>query len=412
MAISRGGLRGVNRALALACGLLAFSLLALCMEAKSALAQDWTFESALSQKGGYNSNVLLQPDNKISTFSSTTTPEFTLTRTSPTSEVSLNGRFEFNAYFDHSDLNSADQFVKLEASKTLSERSGLQFLGHFNRDTTLQSDEDATGRFVNDAIRVIRWDVAPSWQYLLSPIDRLTLSANYQQVDYDSNEKTDYRDFGPTITYGHDLSELASITASLNYSRFEPDANSNASEDDDIDGRSRNQDTYGGLLGYDYHPTERFSIGGAAGLNYNVTHEEGSKDSDNISYRFQFNANYDINDQTKAKLTLSRDTEPTGEGRERTRNRGTLGVAYKMTEMTSFTLDTSYIQDQKTESNNGVSQYVSVRPGVRWDITEELSLAANYQFRYKTFTDSGSATDNGAFITLRYALPDQNWSGF
>ena len=285
--------------------------------------------------------------------------------------------------------------------KAFSERSTLRFNGSFDRDTNLESDEDATGNFVNDAIRFVRWDANPSWQYLLSPIDRLGLSARYQQVDYDTSEKTDYRDYGPNITYSHDLSELASVFGSLDYSRFEPD-----------DEEGRTQDTYGGLLGYDYHPTERFKISGAAGLNYNVSHDESSNSSGDIGYRFRFSMNYLINDQTQANVTLSRDTEPSGEGRVRTRNRAIVGLSYQMTEMTDFTLDASYLDDQKTGSNSSVSNRLSVRPAVRWRITEDLSLQASYQFRYKSVESSGSAVENAAFITLRYSLPDQHWSGF
>ena len=408
MAICRGGLRGVNRALALAFGLLVFGLLAMCFETRSALAQDWMFESNLSQRMGYNSNLLLQPDHEISAFSSQTTPELTLSRAGPTSDIALTGRFEFTEYFGHSELNSADQFAKLKASKALSDRSTLGFDGNFAHDTNLESNEDATDqvvdatdRFVNEKIRFIRWDAKPSWQYLLSPIDRLQVSASYLQVDYDTAEKTDYRDYGPTVTYSHDISELASITASLEYGRFEPD--------DEV---NRREDSYGGLLGYDYHPTERFSISGAAGLTYNVTHEDGSKDQGDVTYRFLGSMNYQFNEQTKATVSLSRDTEPSGEGEQRTRNRGSATVSYQMTEMTVFALDASYIEDQETQSNSEVSRYFSVRPSVRWNITEDLSLSGAYTFRYKSFDSNGSAIDNGAFITLRYALPDFNWSGF
>lgn len=401
MAIGRGGLRGVSRALALTFGLLVFGLLAMCFETRTALAQDWMFESNLSQRMGYNSNLLLRPDHEISTFRSTTVPEFTVSRAGPTSDMALTGRFEFNEYFNHSELDTADQFANLRTSKALSERSLVRFDANFARDTTTESDDDATEQFLNKQIRFIRWNAAPSWEYLLSPIDQLRLSANYLQTEYDSNEKTDFRDFGPSITYTHDISELAAIFATLDYSRFEPD--------EEVD---TSQDVYGGLLGYSYHPTERFSISAAGGLNYNVTHEEGSKDSSDIGYRFQFNMNYQVNDQTNATVALSRDTEPTGDGEARTRNRGSVGLSYRMTEMTVFALDGSYIDDQKTQSNSDVSRRIQIRPSVQWNITEDLSLSGSYQFRYKTFESSGSAIDNGAFITLRYALPDLKWSGF
>lgn len=401
MAIGVGRLRGVNRALALACVLLVSGFLAMCCETRAALAQDWSFESNLSQRMGYNSNLLLNPDDKISAFSSQTTPQVTLRRVGPTSDIAILGRVDFNEYIDHSDLNSIDEFGSLNVSKQLSERSSVKFYGAINHDTTLESDEDATGRFVNDAIRFTGWNANPSWEYLLSPIDRLRLAATYQQVEYKSNQKTDYQDYGPTVTWSHELSELATVNASLNYSRFDPD-----------DEENRVQDTYGSLFGYDYHPTERFSISGAAGLSYEVTHSEDEGDQHDIGYRFQFNMNYLVNDQTRATVFLSRDTAPSGDGEEVTRNRASAGLTYQMTEMTAFSLDASYIDDQETQSEDGVARYVTVRPGVTWTITEDLSLAANYAFRYKTVENSGSAIDNGAFITLRYALPDVHWSGF
>jgi hypothetical protein len=401
MAIGVGGLRGVNRALALAFGLSVVGLLATCFETRAALAQEWSFESNLSQRMGYNSNVLLNPDQEISAFSSKTTPALKLSRVGPTSKVSLAGQFVFTEYFNHSDLNTQDQFADLDVTKDLSERSQLGFAGNFAHDSVSQNDDEATGEFVRRHIQFNRWDVTPSWQYLLSPIDRLRMSARYLQTDYDSNEKTDYRNYGPTVTYTHDLSELASMFAQLDYSRFEADDEVNTT-----------QDVYGGLIGYNYHPTERFSISGAGGLNYNVTHEDAAKDSGDLGYRFQFAFDYQISDQTKANVTLSRDTEPTGDGEARTRNRGSFGVSYRMTEMTVFLLNGSYLDDQKTENNNEVSRRLQLSPSVRWDITQDLSLTAAYQFRYKTFEESGSAVDNAAFITLRYALPDFNWSGF
>ena len=401
MAIGVGGLRGVNRALALACGLFVFGLLATCFETRAALAQDWSFESNLTQRMGYNSNVLLSPDNEISAFSSKTTPELRLSRAGPTSNISLGGRFVFTEYFNHSDLNTQDQFADLNVSKALSERSELGLTGNFAHDSIAENEDEQSGNFVRKQIQFIRWDVSPSWQYLLSPIDRMRLSGRYLQTDYQSNQKTDYRDFGPSFTYTHDLSELASVFGQLDYSRFESDDEVNTT-----------QDVYGGLLGYSYHPTERFSISGAGGLNYNVTHQDNAKDTSDVGFRFQFAFDYQINDQTKANVTLSRDTEPTGDGEARTRNRGSVGISYQMTEMTVFSLDGSYLDDQRTENNNEVSRRFLVRPSVRWDLTEDLSLSAAYQFRYKTFDQSGSAIDNAAFITLRYALPDVHWSGF
>jgi hypothetical protein len=399
------GLRGVGRALALRLGLLALGLSAMCLKTRAALAQDWEFDSSLSQRMSYNSNLLLSPNRAISAFGTQTTPELTLRRDSPSSQIALRGRFRFAEYFGHSDLNSQDQFVNLNMSKDLNPRSTLGFSGDFNRDTTLESDQDDTGRFLDRSIRFTTWDANPSWQYLLSPIDRLQWSGNYRSVDYSTTEKTDYQVYGTNVTYLHDLSELASVTGSLTYSRFEAD------NEQDL-----KTDVYGGLIGYEYHPTERFTVSGATGLTYNITHQNDQSDADGVGYRFQFNLNYDIDERTNATVTLSRDIEPSGDGREDTRNRGTVGLKYRLGELTTLTLDAGYTDSDKFgstgQSTDGLKRLVSVSPGVSWKVTDDLSLRASYQFRYKHVESSGSAVDNAVFITLRYALPDLHWSGF
>ena len=90
-------------------------------------------------------------------------------------------------------------------------------------------------------------------------------------------------------------------------------------------------------------------------------------------------------------------------------------VAMSMLAMPMF--NTAYADSEKLTSNNASSnqnntRLVSASPGVTWKVTDDLSLSASYQFRYKTIKSSGSATDNAAFITLRYALPNLHWSGF
>jgi hypothetical protein len=263
-------------------------------------------------------------------------------------------------------------------------------------------------------VRFTTWDAAPSWTYLLSPIDQITWTGSYQSTDYNSITETDYRYYGTSLDYTHQLSELAQITASLSYFRFDPD--------DTLNTRT---DTYGGLLGYRYSPTERLTIGGSAGLDYGVTHQNdvgrNTGNSTDLGYRLKFNVDYVRSDQTKADLVLSRDTEPSGEGRQVTRNRGTLTISYQLTELTILKLDASYADNEdyfssqsgSDENGEGLSRFWSIGPSVALNFTEDLSVQASYQLRHKIFeTDGGSATDNAAFVTLRYRLPDWHWSGF
>lgn len=377
--------------------------------AERSFAQEWTLTSNLSEKAFYNDNLLLNPHNPLSTFGSETTPVLSLERKSPTSTVNLTGQFPYSAYFGHSDLNRADQLVNLDAQKDLSERSQISFSGAFQHDTTLQSEQDASDRFLAKPIRFTRFDASPTWTYLLGPIDQLTLSGSYSDVNYATNEKIDYRYYGPTIAYQHNLSELSAVTGSLQYNRFEPD--------DIVDTRT---DVYGGLVGYSYTPSERLQVSGSVGLSYNVTRSD-IRDDDSLGYRLKFDLNYLISEQTRLVVSLSHDSEPSGDGRQVTRNRARAAFNYRLDELTTLGLDTNYtdnedyfgLQNSTNSSSQNLSRYFSVRPSVTFQLTEDLSLVAQYQFRHKIFqSEGGSATSNAAFLLLQYDLPTLDWSGF
>jgi hypothetical protein len=72
----------------------------------------------------------------------------------------------------------------------------------------------------------------------------------------------------------------------------------------------------------------------------------------------------------------------------------------------------NYFGERTSRTTEGLSRYYALKPSLTWNITDDLSLSASYQFRYKTIQSQGNAIDNGAIVTLRYGLPDLHWTGF
>lgn len=389
------------------------AIIAVCAGWKGSSSQEWKLESNISQRLLYSDNLLLGPDTETEAFGSITAPGLRLERTSPTSDIVVDGRFEFAEYLDHSEFNSQDQFLNLDVEQLLSERSTLRLDSNLTHDTTLKSEQDVTGRFLDEAIEFTSWRVGPSWSYLLSPIDEIILRGSYRQVAYDSAEKTDYQYFGPSIDYNHRLSEVDQITSSISAYRFIPD-----------EPGKDTTDTVGTLLGYAYIPSERFSISGAAGVAYSMRDEDdtGSDDNDNsdVGYRLKLNLKYLMNDQTSARVSLSHDTEPSGDGDQVTRNRATAALNYKLTELTTLGLNVDYADsvdflgfEGDSTTDEGKSRYGAIRPSVSWQLTEDLSLMAQYSYRYKVFEeDDDSASSNSVFLTLQYDLPTLIGDGF
>jgi hypothetical protein len=355
----------------------------------------------------YSDNLLLSRDREIEAFGSVTAPSLTLERTSPTSDIALDARFEFAEYIDHSEFNSQDQFLNLTVDQAISDRSALRLGANFTRDTTLKSEQDVTGKFLDDSFRFVSWNVAPGWVYLLSPVDQIGVRGSYREVSYDTNEKTDYQYFGPSIDYNHRLSELAQLTSTVSYFRFIPDE-----PGDDY------TDTLSTLFGYAYESSERFSINGAVGLAYSMRHEDDRKDTSDVGYRLKFNMKYVMNDQTSARVSLSHDTEPSGDGDQVVRNRASAGLSYKVAPLTTLGLSVDYADnvdvlgfEGDSTTDEDTSRYTSVRPSVSWQLTEDWSLEADYRFRYRLFDDDGgSASSNSVFLTLQYNFPTLGWT--
>lgn len=384
--------------------------MAICGGGTGASAQEWKLDSNISQRVLYSDNLLLSRDREIETVGFITAPALHLERNSPTSQIAFDGRFEFAEYIDHSDFNSQDQLLDLQINQALSERAAFRFDAAFTHDTTLKSEQDITGRFLDDSFQFISWNVAPGFAYRLTPIDQVVVRGNYRETTYfDTDQKTDYQYFGPAIDYSHQLNELERVTVTVGATRFIPDE---PGED--------YTDTISTLFGYNYTSSERFTIGGGVGAAYSMRHEDPGRDTDDVGFRLKFNMNYDLSDETSLRASLSHDNEPSGDGDQVVRNRATIGVNHKLTPLTTARLNIDYADnvdiigsEGDETSDEGTSRYTSVRPAVAWQLTEDWSLEAQYRFRYRLFDDDGGdAMSNSVFLTLQYNFPTWAGTGF
>jgi opacity protein-like surface antigen len=379
-----------------------------------AQAQEWKLDTSLSQQFLYSDNLLLGRDNEIETVGSVTTPALRLTRQSPTLDVSLGGRFDFTEYLDHSEFNSQDQSIRLNVKKAVTEQSTLGLNSSFIRDTTLKSEQEETDRFIDKKIGITFWEVRPNWTYLLSPVDEMKLGGSYSSVTYDSSEKTDYQYFGGTLDYRHRLSEIDQATANISYFRFVPDELGDATTD-----------TVSALIGYGYTPSERLTITGAAGLGYSIENGSGPDSTEDdgdggLGYRLKFNAKYELNERTSGQISLSHDSEPSSDGEQTTRNRATLGLTHKLTPLTTFAFNLDYVDtydyaglESSGRTDEDESRYAAIRPSLAWALTDQVSLVAEYRYRYKLYDENNeSAMSNSVFLTLRYELPTWAWDGY
>lgn len=372
---------------------------------QEAAAEQWLLEPIMQQQLKYDDNLLLIPGGK-SAYGSISTPELKLSRLGDRLQLVLDGQFRFSRYFNRSEFNSEDQFLYFNGTYLNSERSTFHLDANFKRDTSLNSDLNDSGRFITDKIRVTSWNITPSWEYLLTELDTLDLAAGYNQVDYDSNQLTSYKNYFASSTWIHEISEISDVTAVLDFQRFEPD------ESPSID-----TNTVGFLVGYQYHPTERLQVGGGIGANYTVATKGGNND---VGYRVKFNAKYQLNDQTYLTADFSHDREPSSDGVLVTRNRVKASASYKLDPLVTLSFGGTYYDNQDPLSISGSSanedEEQDVRsyafgPSLAWQISESWSLVGNYTYRHKVSGDDNrKATSNVVFVTLKYSPVGFQWS--
>jgi hypothetical protein len=377
--------------------------------ARPSAAQQWLLQPTMQQQLKYNDNVLLSPGNEKSGIASVSTPEVKISRLDDRLNLSLDGQFRFTRYFDRPEFDSDDQFLRFDGSYLASERSTLRLLTNFSRDTSLTSDLIDSGTFLTKLIRVTSVNVLPSWQYLLSERDTLTLAGGFNQVDYGTSSEIDYRNYTASTTYNHQFTELFDINAAIDYQRFEP-----------LQGSTAITDTAGFLLGVDYHPTERLNIGGAAGVNYAIAESSnggnGGNGDNQVGYRLKFNANYMLNDQTHLTAVFSHDREPSSNGELVNRNRARVGISYQLNPLLTLSFAGSYYNNtdplsSTSSSTNKDTQSYILGPTVAWQFSESWNLAGSYTYRHKISGQGHeSATSNAVFVTLRYSPLGFQWS--
>jgi len=208
---------------------MAFHILIALLIATSApiaYPAEWKIEPTLRFRVGYNDNLRLNVNNKISTAEATFSPSAVFSISTPTSGASGNLRFDFRRFEDDSDLNDDNVRLNVNTFHNM-ERSRLGLDLGVIRDTTLDSTLEATG-LAFDRINRQRIDVSPSWTYSFSQRTRLNANYSFSDVTYQNPGTSGFIDF--TLNSGqasltHVLNERAIATLTLSGSRSNNDNN-------------------------------------------------------------------------------------------------------------------------------------------------------------------------------------------
>ena len=389
--------------------------LLLATNATAIYSAEWKIDPTLSFRAGYNDNLRLSVDNKVSTAEATFSPSAVFSVTTPTSGASGTVGFDFRRFEKDSNLDDNNSRFQLNSFHTM-ERSRVGLDLDFIKDTTLDSQFEATG-LAFDRIRRQRITASPNWTYNFN--ERTRVSANYSYSDVEYKNPGDVRFVNYTLN-----SAQTSLTRVMNEKTTASITLSGSQTDTDNDVKSVNINLQGGAS---YQFSETLSTSLFVGVRRTNTDFSRTsqipilsgntiigfipltQDISNNSSGSTFNASITktfLRGETSLSATRNVSNDVNGQPIEATRLSAT--GRYRFSEILSANLNLEFYNSQ---SNNNVGSslnrnYYQIEPTFSWALKKFWSLSGSYRYRKQTFDDiKDDATQNAAYLTLTYRWP-------
>ena len=373
-------------------------------------AAEWYAQGDLSQEFSFDDNFRFsaRSDDAESRWSTKSTANVNVGASTPNLQVRLNSVFDYTYFPQESSLNSADQRFNLDTTYQL-ERATLGLGASFVRDTTRTSDEEDTGLFIEENKRRELYRVGPNWTYQLSPLDSVNMYGDYVSVTRSTKDLDSYSQYSGGFGWTRQLTARTQIQARFSGFHF----NTGARGD-------RKTSLIGFEIGGTHDFSERWQASFFAGPRYTWLdgtvrftnslnmRERISDNDDDVGYLLDANVRYQAGERTSLVANASRDVSPsTTTGIIRQTTAFGLFFNHQLLEKVAVDLSGRYsIQETLAGPSDLRRDYASVSPGVRWRLTEDLTLRCSYRFRWQKFDESGeTANSNAVFATLTYQLP-------
>ena len=399
--------------------LVTLGVVMLTLPSHEGRAADWYADTALRQAFGYQDNILLSTSSgdKEGSFSSTSSALLDLGRRDEITDINLNTKFDFVRYFSQPKADTDNQYAVLNGAFK-AERSLWQVNAGVIRDTSLDSDLPPEGTVTLSARRRTTINAGPSWSYQLSPLETVNLSADWSKVDYSYPQYVDYWQVTGGAGYTRVLTEQTQLNLSASALNYESDKSA-----------SLNQQYFTAQVGlaHAFSPLWKasFLIGPSMTISESSSRQVinigngqrvtigGAEQGTTFGFAARAETSYQVTDRLVAGLNYSHSATPNNSGQLLTADAVGVNFQQAVISFMDVFLNATYVKQTGTASNSSSNDrdYVNAQPGLRWKLTEQISLDTSYQFSWQRYASSGaSATSQGAFLTLNYDFP--RWQTF
>lgn len=376
---------------------------ALALVAGDARGADWRARASVEQRFSYDSNIRLATSSKEEAWGFSTLPGLTVEGSTPRLRLSLDAGLEYTFYKGVEDLDSFDQ----RGSASLGygwQRAHASLTGAVVHATTRTTELEDTGRNFSDAERLI-FSGGGSWSYLVGERDRVGIRGNGSRSVADTDAVADYSSYGGGMFWSRQLTELDTLEASGEYSRYVRTS-----------GLDLESNFAGGRLtyGHEFSPRLKGSVhGGGRYVTTDAKVFDGvnivSRDESSTGVLAGVSVTYLI-ERGEFSGSYERSVDASGVGRLQERDFVRLSTKYRATPDISLDLAGTFILQQSVDDSvDDGRTYLSAEPGVNWQFYRNLYLRMSYRYRTQKFEqDDGWAVSHGGYVSVAWRMPATN----
>ena len=255
-------------------------------------------------------------------------------------------------------------------------------------------DPDVDTGSTRDQVRRERLSLSPSIGFTLSPRSRVNLAYTYYSLEFDAD---DIQVIGGGIQdsetnsvrgdYRYALSERTELGFTLMAAQFEPEI-------------SPDSDVYEATLDINRQITERDTL--SIRIGGRIT-ESDVADEDGGVLSVVYNRRTDTG---SVYGSIERQMYPSAYGDLVETDRIALGWRRSLSARWSMNIQGQAFSTTGSQNGNRDRDYFSIRPDVRWAMTEALSLGMYYQYRWVDQENvSGDASGNSVGLSLNFTPP-------
>lgn len=366
-------------------------------------AQNVTARAGVTGRVAYDDNFLMAPANEQAVTTTTVGANLVVNSRGPRSTVGFEVGADHNMH-DGEGAAAVPDATDWRAALTYNDRGPRSATGlraDYRRTAVNQSELLDTGALGGDAERISK-SVSGTYRVTLNARDRLETNAGFTDVDFEGDVSTlrnPYRSVDLGIGLVRSLSPRDTGTARLTSTIMEAD-----------DTRDTKSMSLGAMFSIEHRRTQQLTLKFGAGLGAVRRTRDTLADPDIRSTETDPTLTLDLGaTYTLPRLTLSaglvQGFSPSARGELNVTRTITGDAAYAVTQATRATFTvvqtSSYADVDLLPIQDGRRHYISLGPGVTWQIAPAWAFSAGYRYRQRDGA-AGSANSNLVFASIAY----------